>query len=91
MRDAPLSNFYKLWGRINTNLEPGDYKMKITDGETTYSTGVRKHFYLTTLSESGGKNLVLSIGHIIAGAVCLVLTLIFITGHMNRKEKLQWF
>ncbi len=33
MRTAALSNFRKLWGRINETLEEGDYTVSIKNSE----------------------------------------------------------
>ena len=75
MRPSPFPDFRKLYGRINTNLEKGNYTLNI---ERTYSNigpknKIEKSFVLTTLNKFGGKNYFLSITYIVFGSICILL------------------
>ena len=55
---APLSsNFYKLWGIINQDLEMGNYRITISaDMSLVTTTKVQKELYFTNLTWLGGNN-----------------------------------
>ena len=70
MRAAGLPNFRKLYGTVETRLEPGTYTLRITNGQavtlggdTTYTnpaTGVAQRFLYPVSSFGGTKSIVLS-------------------------------
>ena len=79
MRTAGLPNFRKLWGRIETTLEPGKYELIITNSSSLYliifyqdydvnSFGGTKSVILSTSGAFGGKNIFLGVTYFIVGS-----------------------
>jgi len=63
MRIAPLPNFRKLWGRINSNIVPGNYTLLIDNSKSWIMLGYKmtdfngsKYFVLSTSNFFGSKN-----------------------------------
>jgi len=54
---APLrSTFYKLWGRIDQDLEKGVYKIDVTNDIRLSALDIEKSFVLQNVSWLGGSN-----------------------------------
>jgi hypothetical protein len=77
MRTAGMPNFRKLYGRVNTDIEPGMYQVVIQNNYNVEDfTGIKK-FVLSTSNATGGTNYFLSWCYIITGALCIVFALAF--------------
>lgn len=86
MRPAGLPNFRKLWGRINEDLEPGDYTLKIKNNFDVKSFDGEKYFVLSTVNAFGGKNSFLGISYICVGGICLIMALLFFFGYKSHSK-----
>lgn len=61
MRLAGLPGFSKLWGKINQNLQAGQYTMSIENNYKIDEWSGNRYFALTTDSGAGGSNFLLPI------------------------------
>lgn len=86
MRPAGLPNFRKLWGRVRTILEPGDYKLKIKNNYKVSDFNGEKLIVFTTVNAFGGKNNFLGISYIVVGSICIVLAIAFVIGYKVHKK-----
>jgi hypothetical protein len=77
MRTAGLPKFRKLWGRIDVDMEPGDYQLTIHDNYPVDSFDGQKSFVLSTTNIFGGKNTFLAGCYIVVGALCIIFAIIF--------------
>jgi hypothetical protein len=77
MRTSGLPNFKKPWGKINQDLPPGEYTVKISNNYNSSSWNGNRYFYLTTLSMIGGKNYLLPITFFVISLVDLVAVIFF--------------
>ena len=93
MRPAPFSNFSKLYGRINQDIENGSI-IKVTIQPGYYfnlkeynKSGANVSIILTTTNYFGGKEI--SISFIGFGVLCIILGIIFIVAFQcsNKKNK----
>jgi len=87
MRPAGLPNFRKLWGRIRTDLEKGDYVILINNTYDVSDFKGEKKFVLSTVNAFGGKNNFLGLSYIIVGGICLILAVIFLIGYNFHQKK----
>jgi hypothetical protein len=83
MRPAGLPDFRKLWGRINKKLQPGKYKLQITNNYQVSSFGGKKSFVLSTANILGGKNNFLGIAYLVVGCICVIMALLFWVGYKS--------
>lgn len=83
MRPAGLPDFRKLWGRINTRLDPGSYKIEINNNFPVSDFDGKKSFVLSTVNIFGGKNNFLGIAYLVVGFICLIMALLFWVGYKN--------
>lgn len=84
MRPAATNNFRKLWGRIEADLQPGNYSLIITNNyDVSYFQGSKK-FVISTTSIFGGKNSFLGTLYIVMGAVCLLSAALFAIAYSNK-------
>jgi hypothetical protein len=83
MRPAGLPDFRKLWGRINTTLNPGTYQLIINNNYPVASFNGKKSFVLSTVNIFGGRNNFLGISYLVVGFICLIMALLFWVGHKN--------
>ena len=93
MRPAPFSNFSKLYGRINKDIENGSIiRVEMQPGfyfeQKEYNrSGANVSIILTTTNYFGGKEI--SISFIGFGVLCIILGIIFIVAFQcsNKKNK----
>ena len=89
MRTAGLSTFRKLYGRINTDLNPGDtVRVGIQSNFPVDSYSGTKSVVLSTVSWLGGKNSFLGIGYLAVGGLALVFTAVYAFLHFKRPRRL---
>ena len=86
MRTAGLPNFRKLYGRIETDLEPGNYTMSISNTYDVSSYEGTKSFVLSTTNALGGKNYFLAICYIVVGSLCIVFAIIFFVAYIRKRS-----
>lgn len=86
MRPAAVPNFRKLWGRINTTMTTGPYKLKIANNFQVESFGGKKSIVLSTANALGGKNNFLGIGYVVIGCLCIVMVGVFYVGNQRYKR-----
>lgn len=86
MRTAGLPNFRKLWGKIQTTLQPGTYYVKINNTYDVSSFEGKKSFVLSTTNALGGKNYFLAICYIVVGSLCIVFAIIFLVAFLKKKS-----
>ena len=80
-----FSNFRKKWGRINTNLEPGQYKLTVEYKWDYPNYDTQKHFLLM----SGVENTFhpfFGYSLIVAGEIIFMITLVLIYSRFNKKN-----
>jgi hypothetical protein len=85
MRTAGLPNFRKLYGRVETDLLPGDYTMRILNAYDVSSFDGKKSFVLSTTNALGGKNYFLAICYIVVGSLCILFAVIFCIAYLKKK------
>ena len=86
MRTAGLPNFRKLWGRINTNLQPGKYYLKVFNEYDVAPFKGGKSFVISTTNAVGGKNYFLAVCYIVVGTLCMLFAFVFCAGYLKRKN-----
>jgi hypothetical protein len=86
MRTAGLPNFRKLYGKVETDLVPGQYFMRIANNYVVSSFDGKKSFVLSTTNALGGKNYFLAICYIVVGSLCIVFSVIFFIAYMKKKS-----
>lgn len=79
MRTPALSNFRKLWGRIDGNgLRAGDEVIvNVTNQWNSYDFGGKKYIVLSTSSWLGGANNFIGVAYIVIGVLCFALGLLY--------------
>ena len=87
MRTAGLPNFRKLYGKIDGDLAPGNYKVKIQNNYDVSNFSGHKYFVISTTNLLGGQNYFLAICYIIVGSLCIMFAIIFFIAYMNRKSQ----
>ena len=89
MRPAGLPNFRKLWGRIeNVDLKKNDVvTLTIINNYDVTKFDGKKFLILSTVNIFGGKNTFLGISYIVLGAICIILSIIFIIGYNVHQQK----
>jgi len=85
MRTAGLPNFRKLYGRVETELLPGQYTMRIFNAYDVSSFDGKKSFVLSTTNALGGKNYFLAICYIVVGSLCILFAVIFCIAYLKKK------
>lgn len=86
MRTAGLPNFRKLWGKINQNLKPGNYKLDIENNYEVSTFEGKKSFVLSTTNALGGKNYFLAICYIVVGSLCILFAVIFLIAFLKKRN-----
>jgi len=77
MTAASLPSFRKLYARINEDIYPGTYQIKINNNYDVTSFQGTKSVILTTTSSLGGKNHFLSFTFFICGIIFLLIAVSF--------------
>jgi hypothetical protein len=94
MQMESFPNFRKLWGKIETNLSPGNYKVSILnsilnnlslDYNVTSFSG-RKYFILKTENKIG-TNYYLGYVFAISGGFCLIVVFILLIAYLKNNDK----
>ncbi|CCE64446.1 hypothetical protein TPHA_0H02430 [Tetrapisispora phaffii CBS 4417] len=79
MRTAGQPDFYKLALKNEQDeLYQGTYIMEITDNYPIKSYGGTKSFVLTTITETGGRNISLGVVFIIVAGISIIVAFIFV-------------
>ena len=86
MRPSGLPNFRKLWGRIEVDLNPGDYYFRITDVFDVKKFKGKKYVILSNANMLGGKNDGLAICFIIVGILSIVIGITFLIWYFIKKN-----
>lgn len=88
MRTAALSNFRKLWGKIETDIPAGAaVTVQVTNRYNTYKFDGAKRVVLSTTSWLGGKNDFLGVAYLAVGAFCVAFGLVFVVFAFNPPRK----
>lgn len=88
MRTAGLPNFRKLWGKIDKDLEAGDYELEIHHNYNVNPFKGKKKLVFATANAFGGKNYLLANCHLVLGVICLLFTIVnFVESRQEKKEK----
>jgi hypothetical protein len=78
MRTAPLPNFRKLYGKIDSSFNTGDVlKFNIIANFEVDSFDGSKSLVISNLGEFGAKNPNLGIAYIVVGIISLVFAILF--------------
>jgi hypothetical protein len=85
MRTAGLPNFRKLYGKFETDIQPGTYNLKIENTYDVSSFDGKKSFVLSTTNALGGKNYFLAICYIVVGSLCIVFAVIFLIAYLRKR------
>lgn len=86
MRTAGLPNFRKLWGRIETDLEPGTYNLTVKNVYDVSAYDGSKYFVMSTTNALGGKNYFLAICYLVVGSLCIVFAIIFCIAFLRKRN-----
>jgi len=86
MRTAGLPNFRKLWGRIDQNLSPGSYYLKIENNYEVRPFQGSKSFVISTTNALGGKNYFLAVCYITVGTLCMLFSFVFCVAYMKKRN-----
>lgn len=89
MRTAGLPNFRKLWGKIESDMTPGMYAVKIANNYDVNGFEGNKSFVLSTTNALGGKNYFLAICYIVVGSLCLVFAIIFLVAFLKKRKDIN--
>lgn len=90
MRPAALPDFRKLWGRIEKDLNKGEYILTITNNYPVKHFNGEKYFILSTVNGLGGKNYLLAYLYLILGAISIIVGFLFWFGYKKYNiEKTQ--
>ncbi|KAL4387097.1 hypothetical protein GQ457_09G004010 [Hibiscus cannabinus] len=78
MRISALPSFRKLYGRIEEDLDVGDYVVvQLMNNYNTYSFGGKKKLVLSTSNWLGGKNDFLGLAYVVVGSCSLTIAIVF--------------
>ena len=89
MRTAALPTFRKLYGRIETDLEPGTtLSVYINNYYNAYGFGGSKKLVLSTATWIGGRNDFLGLSFIVVGCASILMGLVFLYVHVKNPRPL---
>jgi hypothetical protein len=86
MRTSGLPNFKKPWGKINKDLQKGNYTMKIYNNYNSTGWDGTRSFILTTVSLIGGRNYLLPTAFICISLFAFIASLYFCIRFRALKE-----
>lgn len=87
MRTAGLPSFRKLWGRVETDIEPGEYRLLIQNSYDVNTFSGEKYFVFSTTNALGGKNYFLAICYLVVGSLCIVFAIIFMIAFCRKNNQ----
>ncbi len=87
MRLSGFPRIEKLWARIEEDLAPGVYYMRINSRYNVKMFGGEKYFFISGLKWFGAKNLFLGILYIITGLLCMLIALVMLGTHIWYPRK----
>ena len=87
MRGSGDANFAKLWGRIEDDLEPGKYYVRIANNYNMQQMNGDKRFLLTTVNALGGNNVRLAYAFIAVGVITGLAGFVAFTLSIREKQK----
>ena len=85
MRTAGLPNFRKLYGRINQDLQVGQYTLTIGNNFDVAPYSGKKSFVLSTTNALGGKNYFLALCYIVVGVLCMLFAIVFLFAFVRKR------
>lgn len=88
MRVAGLPTFRKTYGRHNSKIPLGNYKLLIASTYEVQSYGARKAVVISNTSWVGGKNPFLGYAYIVTGSVFLLFAIGFLIRHLVAPRRL---
>lgn len=80
-----MSDFRKLWGRIDDGLKAGAYKLTVDNQYNVDPFEGKKYFVLATANGFGGKNYFLANCHFVLGVICILFC--FVVAYDYKKSK----
>lgn len=90
-----MSDFRKLWGRIEQDVQPDNYTLVINNssflGNVVYDLSKingQKFFVLSTSNFFGSKSNFLAISYISVGSVCCLMGFLFLMRKLSKKAKI---
>ncbi|KAK8664548.1 hypothetical protein V6N13_084332 [Hibiscus sabdariffa] len=87
MRISALPSFRKLYGRIEEDLDGGDYVVvQLMNNYNTYSFGGKKKLVLSTSNWLGGKNDFLGLAYVVVGSCSLTIAIVFMVLHLRSRQ-----
>ncbi|EGR31497.1 ligand-effect modulator 3 LEM3 family protein, putative [Ichthyophthirius multifiliis] len=87
MQISGLPKFKKIWGRIENDLDEGNYELKVQNKYNIKQYKGHKSLLFTNSSILGGKNEFLAYGYVVIGTILNFISLIFyIKGKRNGQE-----
>jgi hypothetical protein len=86
MRTAGLPDFRKLYGKVEQDLLPGTYYIRINNTYNAVDFKGKKFFVLATTNELGGKNFCLAYCYIGGGILCLMFSVVLLIATYLEKK-----
>lgn len=87
MRTAAFPNFRKLWGKIEDDLDKGNYSVQIASLYDANSYDGEKWIVLSTVNSLGGDNSFLGVLFLIFSGISLFFALLFVfKGYLCKKD-----
>jgi hypothetical protein len=88
MRPSGVPQIRKLWGRIEKDLDEGDYTLKVFSHYFHEDIDIEKYFVLSTTNAFGGKNYGFAVLYILAGSICWCLAIsLLVIYFVKRKQE----
>ncbi|EGR28198.1 ligand-effect modulator 3 LEM3 family protein, putative, partial [Ichthyophthirius multifiliis] len=86
MKPSSFSSFRKIWGKINQDLNQGEYDILIDDFWNTQFFKGHKSLLLSTKDIFGGKNIFLQYAFIVVGFIQILLSLVLFVKIMRTDK-----
>lgn len=87
MRMSAMPDFRKHWGRVQQDLEPGEYEVVIQNSYDVSRYSGKKYVVLSTTNAFGGKHYLLGGLLVGIGGLAVVLCVVFLIGYKAKEEK----